>query len=1122
MKGRSNSMRKYGNSIYILQVSDFHISEESQKSAEEALNAVTSRLKEMNISISYLVHTGDIINSKDIKAKIEQEHGTELKDEEYDDFLDKIVLDRLTIAETIMNNFIKDLDVLQKNIVICCGNHDKVRYRSKKKNAFSLFENFLKHVCNHKELTALHKLDDLNVLVLNTNISDDKRVTCIDCENLKKVLNPEFQVEDQKTWFYTYGKNPNTSLEDYKVNVIVAHQPLYDICEHIRLPYGSETQTTDFLSALQDFINGNGIYLCGDKHTSSIAASFIHDIPHYFCGHPFLFEENNFPSDCVNKRSSQSSDTEVDYNLIEIREGKTGQVRKLHLIKRQGKPWKCQIHPIDAVVSELYETSKNYIAKNSFTLLETQSGIRYSSWVNLSWRNLFNRLNTGINSDNLKEISNFYSLFCRLKNESDETVKWDDKTNIFWELCKIVTKMMLDNDHSYVQNLINIRGDYSSGKSTFLGLFYIYLLYQYNYGKINYIPAYFNIENDDILKRIQDGSTYSSAVKETFSSFVHRIENIARIEHTTVCYIIDGLDEQDIWSESSQASIGRVVLDILAETNNSKYIMAFCQNRLARFKNTMSAMKYYEKSYVMYFNSVSVKEKGLSNSSFVKFVRYIIPSNQKEGNGQGESYNSFKNNDTLDEPKECSAIRKLRRLSINSGFIYHNYQYLKEYKENDSINSIYMKYIDQQYQICLDTLGYNFIHYAPAMAYLFTYEGYTYERFKAMSPGTSIYWEQKILEYSNKIYNTFIFIKKHKDAREYLLALHYNRELRYFAENPKSEISENSIINRLIPRNISIIIKKLWRNDQNKFVIVCHNLIEKRRLSNSKPISNCTLSMLTYILAYLNRIPDYIRDEIKGLLHELSKAENQASKKLNPSGVDPWIIDGNNSERMKKFIDLNFLHSEKILNAINTNTSVLLVKELLESPNFVLYNRQYMMWYYGDLTIYGENRINNLVPGEDIINKGIDYYNSFYTLYHKLYAYFESGCTYSYPLLEFDLFTIFDLAYSRQLNKYSISRDRFFYSDDEKEKEVYIRIKDLLEKYINKYDTKNTSNKKDENVNENEFDEKIQNTVKDSTGSPKGPFEGIIEHLKTLNIETDERYVYCFFKVAKQLFPEIQ
>ena len=298
-------------------------------------------------------------------------------------------------------------------------------------------------------------------------------------------------------------------------------------------------------------------------------------------------------------------------------------------------------------------------------------------------------------------------------------------------------------------------------------------------------------------------------MNHTFSSFVDRIENIARTEHAPVCYIIDGLDEQDIWSESSQDSIGRVVLDILAETSNSKNIMSFCQNRLARLKNTMSAIKYYEKSYVMYFNSISVKEKGAESNNFAKFVKYIVNSNRKgdEQNEICDSIGSLEETAVFKEPKECAIIRKLRRLSINPGFIYHNYPYLKECKQDDSINTVYMRYIDQQHQICLDALGYNFVHYAPAMAYLFTYEGYTYERFKAIAPSTSNYWEKKIVEYSNKIYRTFIFIKKHKDAREYLLALHYNRELRYFAENPKSEIPENSIINKLISRNVSIIIK---------------------------------------------------------------------------------------------------------------------------------------------------------------------------------------------------------------------------------------------------------------------------------------------------------------------------
>lgn len=66
----------------------------------------------------------------------------------------------------------------------------------------------------------------------------------------------------------------------------------------------------------------------------------------------------------------------------------------------------------------------------------------------------------------------------------------------------------------------------------FLGLFYIYLLYQYNYGKIHFIPAYFNMENEDIFNKIQDGSTYALAVKQTFSAFVNKIEEIARVKRS--------------------------------------------------------------------------------------------------------------------------------------------------------------------------------------------------------------------------------------------------------------------------------------------------------------------------------------------------------------------------------------------------------------------------------------------------------------------------------------------------------------------------------------------------------------------------------------------------------------
>lgn len=232
---------------------------------------------------------------------------------------------------------------------------------------------------------------------------------------------------------------------------------------------------------------------------------------------------------------------------------------------------------------------------------------------------------------------------------------------------------------------------------------------------------------------------------------------------------------------------------------------------------------------------------------------------------------------------------------------------------------------------------------------------------------------------------------------------------------------------------------------------------------------------------------------------------------------DPWKITGNNSEKMKNFIDLNFLHSQKILGAMNSNSSIQLVKELLESPAFVLYNRQYMMWYYGDLTIYGENRIKNLIPGTDVVNKGIDYYNCFHTFYHKLYAYFENGCTYAYPLLEFDLFTMCDLVYSRQLHKQKEYAKIFFSSEDEREQEIYAFTKDMLEKYIESSVVKERIRLTEESKAQLEKIEK-DFELGDSEGAAITPYERILAVLERSDIRSDAAYVYSFFKVMSKLF----
>ena len=129
----------------------------------------------------------------------------------------------------------------------------------------------------------------------------------------------------------------------------------------------------------------------------------------------------------------------------------------------------------------------------------------------------------------------------------------------------------------------------------------------------------------------------------------------------------------------------------------------------------------------------------------------------------------------------------------------------------------------------------------------------------------------------------------------------------------------------------------------------------------------------------------------------------------------------------------------------------------------------------------------------------------------------KNECRDSYPLLEYDLFTIWNLAYSRQENKSKLLDKYFFYSQDENEMEIYEHIKEILDKYIKNYCDVRISM-----AEEKEYDkEKIMNNF-DITGISyqKRPLERILKHLKELNIETKERYVHCFFKVIRKMFSE--
>lgn len=1108
-------MSNTNNLRFILHVSDFHLSDDPdvEQAVRKALEALTQTLKNNKFKVDYLIHTGDVIDSGDLYNKVAEElsigdpywedeidaesgesqrkflyekyqkaarentqafaESGEKQHPDIDDLksFDAKVADhvekRFNTAESVMRDFVTDLNVAFGNVIICSGNHDVLRPLMFDERSVTCtrgesgdwvytpytetelvtgsFHEFLNRLgtangtnrCKHRsdclgknspECVACTRdsfcaLDDVNVMILNTNWANPVKQTpgyyCVNCNQVLKTI------QEHKDEI----KEPN------KLNVIVAHKPIYEICEKARLPFKRYTKTP-FFSGLQWFLGKEGIYLCGDKHTRSIVASLFHDIPHYIGGEPI--------------RVKDGSTSEVEYNLLAISDGQVDMKRKLHLSASDGK-WMCAVRPQDQTIKELYKNSWKYISKNSFESLGSVSS--FPSWESLC-QVVYNWTEEERNKW-YSSMDHLYAPICRYRiNGKPDSTEGLPKDGIFLFVQGRLVKQMKNR---FAKNVLNVRGEHSAGKSIFLGQFYIHLMLEYSKGNIDFIPAYFNMENTEIYQKIESGDTYYKAVKDNFEAFVSKVQEQAKKERQPVCYLIDGLDELDCWSYSTEDSVGRELLNTLAKHDDAWYVMAFSQHKLSGFKNTMPLRKYNDISDIMYFNPVDVNEE----STGLQFTNFITAHLQCRRFPSVESTTDKLDKEAL-QKGVCEIVKSFRRLTINPGFLLQNETYLTDINQdgtlrhrNETVSDLYNYYIDRQFELCLNELGYGFIEYAPAMAYLFAYRGYTYEKFKRLHLDTiqrDRHTLKPICDNSSKVYRTFLFIMKNKDAREYLIALHYNRELRYYAENPTETIEEDSILNEFITRNIAVLVRKLW-TDTNKFVIACNHLLQRQELSNS------TQSMLIYCLAHL-QIYEPIRNELQEKMYQKGKetlkrqglwddvAEQQKSSEEGQARDNLWqIVGDNDAEKLKRFQQLSLKHSMKIFNLMGKLDPGKWIADHKKNEDFWLYNRQYQMLYYGDLSIKNDANIHALIPGSDLVYMGFDFHDCFNYLYVKLMA------SHTYSLCVYDLITICDLLISRLTCEHRANdvekENTFFYRAKDKERADTVRCQmdNILKKF---------------------------------------------------------------------------
>lgn len=1128
------------------------------------------------IAYNHVKHPSDVgkhVEKSDFSFEYFTRKATPAEKEVFNCKIDELTHARFDKAKLVVSHFMSEINVAPGNVVICCGNHDAMRkvplsieaplcekltqiakeptdtkktpvkpeeaaqFPSQEDDSFRHFNWFLNELkvanspvrCEKEERSTGAPveectLDNLNFLIINTNWQNPDCMKpgnyCIHCrstcQKIKEILDKDKDAIGE-------------------LNIVAAHKPIYEICEDARLSY-KNYRKTEFMSKLYDYLGENGIYLCGDKHTRSVVGASFHDVPHYISGEP-LHVKNN-----------ESDDYEAEYNLLGIADGKLGMERKIHLWSKNGVDWSCDICPQDDTVSDLYNLSKKHISPESYEQLpatnsrntwEALNQVLFSQEKadpNLSNSNVHKELIHACEITKDKDLDQLFKAASKYRRNGKYEIKWKktDRTcattnsdNIFVTVAGCIAERMQCSNH----NVLNLRGKYSSGKSTFLGLLYIYLLRLYSIGKINFIPAYFALENAKMLEKVKKNTIYYDAVKNIFDDFVKSVQKIAHKEHQPVCYIIDRVDTQDCWSYSSEDSVGRGLLDILSKYDNAWYIFSFGEHNLPLFKNTMSARIYSEDSDVMYFNPIDVRDENYhdADNHFYDFVSAFLAKK-----GFKDKFEKFCNDNTdsidwklIDTEKHrdalystlvsdvCTLIRRFRRLDIDFGFMRQHADFLTTLTVHDSkprlknislnVDQAYSYYIDRQYERCMDRLHYGFVNYAPAMAFLFSYQGYTYERFRQLRDNNELrerHDMKLICDNQDKIYNAFMFIKKHQDAREYLTAMYYHRELRFYAENPQIKIENDSILNEFITRNVAVLIRKMWI-DTNKFIIVCNKLLEREE------ISNCTLSMLLYCLSHisiyeptriellekirdrsitaLTRPPESIRDQ------RIISADDKES--IEETFVDRfdsfWEIKGSNGkQRLDYFLNLSLLHTLVLYGAMGSDALEKMMDQLCQKNNieysngqdmgqsevpvpnpntnyFACYNRQHQMLYYQDLSIWGEHKKRALDPGTDTIYKGLDFFNCLNYLCVKINDVFRTK--YDYTLLTYDVLSLCNLLDSRLLvdsrwdlkkdvlikvypNKDSDKKDTFFYWEAgyENVKPILEYVEDTLKKYIEK------------------------------------------------------------------------
>lgn len=964
----------------ILHVSDFHIDCNDQQ-AEDKLGKLVLSLKRSKIEINILIFTGDLIDSgkiakrcmdkiifqndlfnkeeyriEEFKALLESEEIPDCILTAYNNLVDKETESAYEYATHIFKQFVSKLNITDsKNIVVCAGNHDRLRKIYKKTDKvscnlcnedimaadfkyFDIFCQKLNLIGSHK--AYVHTIGKTNFWVINsgwTVTKDDKtNIKCRNCDYLRSII----------------SENSDIIKENSENNILITHKSLNDFCENIALDYSDDYSGRTLIDELEEIC---GTYLLGHQHSYKV--SIEKQKNKFLCGAPL-------------------EDDIITYNLIDYENDKG--VLTSRYIRWYQNDW--IIAPIVSFLKYIYQMCYKHVKKISFNLL-CNSDEKIDD-IN----DRIDKIEESINNNRFKYVSEMFIACCECEelvntlNNRTEKVDFDDKNIFEW-----VSDIILEKNE--YNHLLNVRGECSVGKSAFLGIQYLYMLYLFSKGKSIYIPFYFNLEyiisSVRIISNCPDYDKVWQKCCDAFDNFIKECLKIEKKSKLPICIFVDGLDRMAFLSEDRK-NIERYICDKLDDEiiNNNKYIIAFNEYKFAK---TLLPIQSISK-WIIHIDSVDIVKNEDSTCRFKKMVKYYAFLNNIH---DSEKIDIIINN-----------IMKYRKISLSLNFLNSNFQSLCDsYTDNElswNIMNMYRNVIAKEINKYLSNGGRR--EFIEKVAFYIQENSATFKTINSLEKNEKI------------VYNDFCIIKNKPEIRKFLIASYYVSELQKYASQ-NEEIMKNSILYYFITRDIAILIRLLLTEKTGLIV----EFVEKHH----GELVGHLYSMIIYLAGHSKDV------ECIELIDKLEK------EKIN---------------RRKEYVYCNerSLYLAKIVSNNDIKESFKYIYKLIDEEKSRSFNRNYQLYYYGDKS----SKVGTKdITAEDYIERNLDFHNCYLTLLLKLQYSFDLRKR--YPLMEVDLFTLCDLVYSRIQNTENNDMGLEAFLTDEKSRIRIIidSIIDLLKTY---------------------------------------------------------------------------